>query len=171
MKKLKKRFAYIDDTTGKPQTDLTVIAYPTGTQANGSTASPAGSLYDLEIDPTSNSAKICSHYDIYVGGNLEMSRKVMGEWVWYPKVTMDADDVAFSFNSINDEAGESLPSTIPNVRVGVLNTERGRQIRVEQLTESGFHLVAQKSGDNDTMDLATNNMDVQLIVFIERTSA
>ncbi len=121
MKKIYKYFKLEDITTGVGQPGLTLVAYPAGTTANGTTATALGyGRYLFEIDSTTNddgagNGAISKLYDLYVGGVLFQENVDLGLWEWFTStsnLTTGANTITFA--SLVDENGDALPTTITN---------------------------------------------------------
>ncbi|MBA7708541.1 hypothetical protein ES703_117443 [subsurface metagenome] len=140
----------VRDQFGVGQGGKTVIYYPWGTMANGSTAIPGTGTgkYVVTIDPTSNNNKICRYYDIYVDGEKHDDKVFIGEWVWFVKLNVDETPkvVLFSDEFMKDENNESLPTTIPNVKITRMYEEKDLPMFIHTVTDIGFTIEASSGG-------------------------
>lgn len=149
MKTLKDSYV-VRDQFGVGQSGKTVVYFPWKTVANGSTAIPGTGIgkYVVTIDPTSNNNKICRYYDIYIDGEKHDEKVFIGEWVWFVKLTVDTTPkiVAFSDASMKDENNESLPTTIPNVKITKMFEEKDLPMFIHTVSDTGFTIEAGTGG-------------------------
>ena len=149
MKTLKDSYV-VRDQFGVGQSGKTVIYYPWETLTNGSTAIPGtgAGKYVVTIDPTSNNNKICRYYDIHVDGEEHDNKVFIGEWVWFVKLTVDITPkaVLFSDASMKDENNESLPTTIPNVKITRMYEEKDLPMFIHTVSDTGFTIEAGSGG-------------------------
>lgn len=140
----------VRDQFGVGQSGKTVIYYPWETVANGTTAGPGVGTgkYVVVIDPTSNNNKICRYYDIYVDGEKHDEKVFIGEWVWPVKLNVNETPkvVLFSDESMKDENNESLPTTIPNVKITKMFEEKDLPMFIHTVTNTGFTIEAGSGG-------------------------
>lgn len=150
MKTLTDSIVVLDEDTGKGQTGKTVIYYPWNTTANGTTAVPGvgKGKYVVTIDPTLDNDKIAKYYDIYINGELHDEKVFIGVWMWFVKFTMDValKVVHFSDASVKDENGESLPTTILNVKIGIMSPKKDLPFFISDIQETQFTIEASMMG-------------------------
>jgi len=105
------------DMFGNAQIGSTVIAYPTGTVSNGTTAvDNKNGSYTFTFNVITNYHVICEAYDIYVDTVLKHSNmQLVDEWGFAFIVSMTADIITVVYNNVLDlEEDHLLPSQIPN---------------------------------------------------------
>jgi hypothetical protein len=109
----KTRHIKITDDDGAAQTGKTVIFYPAGTAANGTTASAVSGLngvYKVTIDPTDPDGNVIDKaYDVWWDSAKKLTAEWVGYWDFTITVTMTSDTYTITYAS---EA--NLPSPIPN---------------------------------------------------------
>lgn len=140
---------YVDrDQNGKAQPGSVIVAYPTGTSVNGSTASAEGLMYKMTIDPIGNNNRICSHYDIYINAVMKWEHVVIGKWEWFVRIQFTDTDLSqdFLFADLVDENGHDVPDSIPKAIVGIMNAEADRHFSISAQDDSGFTIDAAAMG-------------------------
>ena len=116
----------LSDSTGAPISGEVLTAYPAGTTSNGTNATTdSNGLASFVIDPmailsgSENGNKIARWYDIYdSGSNLLTPNVPVANWHWEIEKDMPDMDEQWSFNTLTDKYGDTLPTTIPYARFG-----------------------------------------------------
>jgi len=137
---------------GIAQPGSTVRAYPAGT-TNGSGITVADQFdgtYKIVMDHTVNEQCIAKFYDIYLNGVKRHDDQLLGFWVWHVRNKRIRREGTIDFNSLIDEDGNALPTTINNALVRVDCLVAHRQIVVKNITPTSFDVeLFGESGDDD----------------------
>ena len=153
MKTLQDSYTVLDEDTGEGLTGKTVTYYPWDTRASGTDAIPGvgKGKYIVTIDPTLDNSKIAKYYDILINGELHDEKVFIGEWMWFVKFTVDETPkvVHFSDASVKDENNESLPTTIPNVKIGIMTPKKDLSFFISDIQTTQFTIEASGMGIAD----------------------
>ncbi len=143
-------YVEVRDQDGVVQTGETIKAAPFGTSANWTYASNLNDgRYKLTFDPAVGGSGIMSrYYDIYNGPTKVLDKVYVGEWAWFVKLTVDVTPkvILFSDASMKDENNDSLPTTIPNVKITKMYEEKDLPFFIHTVTTTGFTIEASSGG-------------------------
>ena len=137
------------DQHGEGLTGQTLIAYPAGTVANGTTATDLGTgEYELVIDPLGNNAKMSKYYDIYIDGVLKQRNKFFQNWEWKVANKEIRKETTLVFADLTDENGDALPTTITNAEI-ILLPKADRLGLISAITDTNFTINVSTAGGAD----------------------
>jgi len=169
MKILKERFAIIDENgVGVPGKEAWF--YPIGTTAHGTKATEVTGKpgqYNIAIDPSGDNLVISHYYDVWYDGVLQIPKLTLSDkWQWFCTVIADAAQKDFPFSGMTDENGASLPTTIPNVALGLLSFSKGRLFYISVQDTTKITVKAQDFADDDCVNLAVNPVTIKILVTV-----
>ena len=170
MKKLKQYFSIIDDEgVGVPGKEVWFYPIGTtnhGTKADGVTGKPG--QYEIEIDPSSDNAKISHYYDVWYDGVKQYSKVTLKDkWMWFTNILMDNVIKEVFFSTLLDENGEALPTAIPNAIVGIMSMDKGRFFYITSSSSAGIWVHAQDFADDNCTKLTTNSVTINVFVTVK----
>ena len=152
----------IFDSTGTPTAGKTVIFYPAGTAANGTTASAVtGSTgtYAAVLDPTDPDGNIIDRrYDVWWDSVKKLDDAEIGYWFFTIDVTMVTNTYTITYASESD-----LPSPIPSATM-IGNPVPMKNMGVYLYSISDTAAVIKTTGFGDYNVNADNTMDVTVTI-------
>jgi hypothetical protein len=158
----KTRHIKLTDDNGVAQTGKTVIFYPAGTAANGTTASEVSGLagvYAVVLDPTDPDGNIIDRrYDVWWDSAKKLDDEEIGYWFFTITVTMTSDTYTITYASEDD-----LPSPIPNATmIGNPVPMEDRGVRLYSISDTVA--VIKATGTGSYVINASNTMDVTVTI-------
>jgi len=94
-------------------------------------------------------------YDVKSGSTVVISnffvpvQLILRQWC-VPNLTL-TDGQAYTFSSLTDVYGDSLPSSVPNPKVWIANNVGTRSVSFKNITDSGFEIKLGDSGSPATV--------------------
>ena len=138
------------DSSGSVVTGRTDIFYiPQGASSPKMQAiEESGTPGKYTVVVSGSGANISKFYWIEIGGERYTDHVYLGPWEWYtPGLNLIYPSGTLYYSSLIDQHGCSLPSSIPNARVGVYRKETTRAVKVTNVSDSSFDYEIGLSGD------------------------
>ncbi len=142
----------VRDQHGEAQPGLTTVWwYPWKTVVNGTQGTDlTDGRYRATINSV-NTGKIAKYYDLYIAGAKKIEKIPIGvSWEWIIDVAVNTNPKTVTFNGLVDALqGGNLPTTIPDVLVEIMSSEKGRSFYLYDITTTNFKIGVQLGGDDN----------------------